>query len=110
MSFVNDIDHEKFPDYAQWVLQNPARMTDGKSNTISSYASISYSYYNYFTVNTNAAWMAPTHSETKVTTNFAYLVGFCQLEHFGVTRLERDKVVGLSPSESIVWLPRKHAQ
>ena len=54
MSFVNDIDHEKFPDYAQWVLQNPARMTDGKSNTISSYASISYSYYNYFTVNTNA--------------------------------------------------------
>ncbi len=48
MSFVKDVDPTKFPDYAKWVLQNPAQLTDGKSNTVSSYVSVSYSYYNYF--------------------------------------------------------------
>lgn len=54
MSFVTDIDPEKFPEYARWLLQNPARLTDSKINTVSGYASLSYSYYNYFTVNANA--------------------------------------------------------
>ena len=36
------------------MLQNPAQLTDGKSNTVSSYVSVSYSYYNYFTLNANA--------------------------------------------------------
>ena len=54
MSFVKDVDPTKFPDYAKWVLQNPAQLTDGKSNTVSSYVSVSYSYYNYFTLNANA--------------------------------------------------------
>ncbi len=54
MSFVSNINPEEFPEYARWVLQNPAQMSDGKNNTVSGYASLSYSYYNYFTVNANA--------------------------------------------------------
>lgn len=54
MSFVSDISQTEFPEYARWVLQNPASLTDGKSNTVSCYASLSYSYYSYFTVNVNA--------------------------------------------------------
>lgn len=54
MSFVKDIDPLKFPGYAQWMMQNPARLTDGKTNTVSGYISLSYSYYNYFTLNANA--------------------------------------------------------
>lgn len=54
MSFVTDIDKDKFPYYAEWLLRNAARLTDSKTNTVSGYASVSYSYYNYFTVNANA--------------------------------------------------------
>lgn len=54
MSFVNDVDQDKFPEYARWMLQNPARLTDGQNNTMSGYASVSYSYYSYFTLNANA--------------------------------------------------------
>lgn len=54
MSFVKDVDPVKFPEYAKWTLQNTARQTDAKNNTVSGYASLSYSYYSYFTLNTNA--------------------------------------------------------
>lgn len=54
MAFVKDIDPEKFPAYAAWVFQNPAKLTDSRNNNLSGYISLSYSYYNYFTVNANA--------------------------------------------------------
>lgn len=54
MAFVKDIDPEKFPQYATWVFQNPAKLTDGRNNNLSGYVSLSYSYFNYFTVNANA--------------------------------------------------------
>lgn len=54
MAFVKDIDPEKFPDYATWVFQNPAKLTDSRNNNLSGYVSLSYSYFNYFTVNANA--------------------------------------------------------
>ncbi len=53
MSFVKDIDPTKFPEYARWVLQNPAQLSDNRNNSMSGYLSVSYSYFNYFTVNAN---------------------------------------------------------
>ncbi len=53
-SFVKDIDPELFPVYARWVLENPAKQTDSKNNTVSGYISLSYSFQNYFTLNANA--------------------------------------------------------
>ena len=37
-----------------WVLENPAKQTDSKNNTVSGYISLSYSFQNYFTLNANA--------------------------------------------------------
>ena len=54
MSFVKDIDPEKWPYYAEWVLQHPASLADNKNNTMSGYLSLSYSYLGYFTLNANA--------------------------------------------------------
>ena len=53
MSFVDNIDVELWPDYAQWLAENIPSITDSKTNTVSAYASLSYSYYNYFTANIN---------------------------------------------------------
>ena len=53
MTFVTNIDPEEWPYYAEWVLNNPPTLTDSKTNTVSWYASASYSYFNYFTANIN---------------------------------------------------------
>ena len=53
MSFVNDISSEDFPYYADWMLSNVPVVTDSKNNSLSAYASVSYSYRNYFTANVN---------------------------------------------------------
>ena len=53
MSFVSNIDFEDWPEYADWVAQNTPTLTDTKTNTVSWYASLSYSYFNYFTANVN---------------------------------------------------------
>lgn len=53
MSFVDNIDVELWPSYAQWLAENTPTITDSKTNTVSAYASLSYSYYNYFTANIN---------------------------------------------------------
>ena len=54
MSFVTNIDVDDFPDYAQWATNNVPTITDELTNSLSVYASISYSYFNYFTANVNA--------------------------------------------------------
>lgn len=54
MSFVNNINLDDFPAYKEWMAGNVPSLTDKLSNTLSAYASISYSYYNYFTANVNA--------------------------------------------------------
>ena len=53
MSFVTNIDIEDFPYYGDWLAQNTPTLTDSKTNTVSAYASASYSYFNYFTANIN---------------------------------------------------------
>ena len=53
MSFVNNVDVEDYPDYARWLASNVPSLSDQLSNTLSMYASVSYSYFNYFTVNAN---------------------------------------------------------
>ena len=53
MSFVTDIDLDAWPYYADWIASNVPVITNSKENTLSAYASVSYSYYNYFTANVN---------------------------------------------------------
>lgn len=53
-SFVTNVDLEAYPDYGNWLANNAPSITDDLNNTISGYASLSYSYYNYFTLNVNA--------------------------------------------------------
>lgn len=54
MSFVGDISVDDYPDYAAWVVANLPSIGDSRNNAMSGYASVSYSYYNYFTLNANA--------------------------------------------------------
>lgn len=53
-SFVSNVDIEQFPDYGDWLSSNIPTVTDNLTNVISGYATLSYSYYNYFTLNANA--------------------------------------------------------
>ncbi|MDE7074753.1 MAG: SusC/RagA family TonB-linked outer membrane protein, partial [Odoribacter sp.] len=52
-AFVNNLDSDDYPDYAAWMLRNVPTITDNLSNTVSGYATLSYSYQNYFTLNIN---------------------------------------------------------
>lgn len=54
MSFVNDIDLSLYPDYQMWLASNTPILRNAKSNSLSTYISLAYSYFNYFTVNVNA--------------------------------------------------------
>ena len=54
MSFVNNINLDDYPAYKEWIAANVPSLTNSLTNTLSAYASVSYSYYNYFTVNVNA--------------------------------------------------------
>ena len=54
MSFVNNINLEEYPTYGKWLAENVPSLTHSKTNTLSAYASVSYSYFNYFTANVNA--------------------------------------------------------
>lgn len=44
---------ETFTEYWKWVRSNVPVITDTKSNMLSAYATVSYSYKNYFTLNAN---------------------------------------------------------
>ena len=52
-SFVSGISAEAYPDYAAWATNNTPSITDDLTNTISGYATVSYSYQNLFTINVN---------------------------------------------------------
>ena len=54
MSFVKDVDLSVYPAYVEWLSENTPTLRDTKGNTLSAYLSVSYSYFNYFTVNANA--------------------------------------------------------
>lgn len=53
-TFVNNISITDYPSYGIWAAQNVPTVTDNLTNMISGYATLSYSYKNYFTVNANA--------------------------------------------------------
>lgn len=52
--FVENIDAEQYPDYAAWAANNVPQITDDLTRMTSYYATLSYSYQNYFTLNANA--------------------------------------------------------
>lgn len=52
--FVNNISITDYPDYGTWLAGNIPTVTDNLTNMLSGYATLSYSYKNYFTVNANA--------------------------------------------------------
>ncbi len=54
MTFVSNIDLEKFPSYGAWLTSNVPALTNNLTNLLSGYATLSYSYYQYFTLNVNA--------------------------------------------------------
>ena len=54
MTFVSGIDLESFPDYGVWLAQNVPSLSNNLTNILSGYATLSYSYHNYFTANVNA--------------------------------------------------------
>ena len=54
MSFVDDIDLSRYPAYQSWMASNVPVLKDSKSNSLSTYISLAYSYFSYFTVNVNA--------------------------------------------------------
>ncbi len=52
--FVAEISTTDYPHYATWLAKNVPTSTDNLTNMLSEYATVSYSYRNYFTVNANA--------------------------------------------------------
>lgn len=52
--FVENVDTEAYPNYAAWATNQQPQISDDLTRMISWYATASYSYQNYFTVNANA--------------------------------------------------------
>lgn len=56
-TFISDIDPTKYPNYYQgFVMSNVPYIQDNLTNLLSAYATASYSYGNYFTVNANTRY------------------------------------------------------
>ena len=55
-TFVELLDQEKFPAYLNWLAskENLPTLTENLTNMLSGYASLSYSFHNYLTLNVNA--------------------------------------------------------
>lgn len=51
-TFISDVSDE-YTAYSKWLLSNVPHVTDSQLNLLSAYATASYSYGNYFTVNAN---------------------------------------------------------
>ena len=51
-TFISDISDE-YTAYSKWLLSNVPNVTDSQLNLLSAYATASYSFGNYFTVNAN---------------------------------------------------------
>lgn len=54
-SFMSDID-ASYTTYTKWLLQNTPHITDSKTNLLSAYATASYGFRDYFTVNANTRY------------------------------------------------------
>ena len=53
-SFVTNVSVKDFEDYAAWATNNVPSVTDNLTNTMSGYATLTYSYKNLFSLNANA--------------------------------------------------------
>ncbi len=53
-AYVSTISATDYPKYAEWLASNVPTVTDNLTNLLSEYATASYSYKDYFTVNANA--------------------------------------------------------
>lgn len=54
MTFVTGLDLERYPYYAAWLADNAPTLTDNKQNTLSAYATATYSYNSMIYLNANA--------------------------------------------------------
>lgn len=54
-SFVADLS-SNYASYASWLLSNVPTVTDSRTNLLSAYATVSYSYGDYFTLNGNTRY------------------------------------------------------
>lgn len=55
-SFVSNLSVDDFPNYTTWLLGNVPTIEDQRTNLLSAYATASYSYGNYFTLNANTRY------------------------------------------------------
>lgn len=53
LQFVENVDLDQYPYYSIWLNQSNRTINNGISRQVSGYASLSYSYKNYFTLNSN---------------------------------------------------------
>lgn len=52
--FATGVQLDNFPQYKKWLAENSPLITDNLTNMIAGYASLSYSFQKYFTLNANA--------------------------------------------------------
>ncbi len=55
-TFMTDIDLTNFASYRSWLAGNVATLTDGLSNMLSAYATLTYAYKELFTLNANGRY------------------------------------------------------
>lgn len=58
LSTMTAEDIAKFPDYAEWLAKNHRGVSSGKTNKLSGYLTVSYSFGDYFTLNANGRFDA----------------------------------------------------
>lgn len=58
LQFIDQIDLDDFPHYKSWINKNHRNIRYDITRQLSGYASLSYSYKSYFTINTNARFDA----------------------------------------------------
>lgn len=58
LQFVDQVDLEQFPHYRSWLNRGHRRITENLTNTLATYATLSYSYQRHFTLNANARFDA----------------------------------------------------
>lgn len=53
LQFIDQVDLDRYPEYAKWLNQNHRKLGHGISHQVSGYMTLSYSYGNHFTVYAN---------------------------------------------------------
>ena len=108
MSFVDDIDLSRYPAYQSWMASNVPVLKDSKSNSLSTYISLAYSYFSYFTVNVNARIDGSNKFGDQSNDKLLPMVGFCQLESDG-TRMVEKRLARFSIPQGFFRIPREYA-